>query len=172
MRQPGTTKYWDALRFRAIGLLAKGLMPVEVARKLGLARRTVRRWKSTFAAKGADGLLGKRPAGRPCKLDERQRARLEKMLIRGAAACGFGTDLWTCSRVVILVEREFGVTYHESHIGRLLKSMGWSPQRPERRARERDEEAIAGWVKTTIPAVKKTRSARRPPLRSSTRAGS
>jgi transposase len=172
MRRLGTPDAWERLRFRAIGLLAKGLTPVEVARKLGVSRRAVRRWKSRFAREGPEALVAKWGSGRPWKLDARGRAKLERLLLRGAAACGFPTDLWTCQRVADLIDREFGVSYHPDHIGRLLRSMGWSPQRPERRARERDEGAIAGWVKTMVPRVKKTPAGRRRTSRSLTRAGS
>jgi putative transposase len=93
--------------------------------------------------------------GRPRKLTAAQRARLEKALLRGALAYGFPTDLWTCPRVADLIERRFRVEYHVDHVGRLLHGIGWSPQKPERRARERDEEAIRTWVKTVWPRVKK-----------------
>ncbi len=104
--------------------------------------------------------MAARPApGRPPKLDAKARSRLERKLVRGARACGFATDLWTCPRVAKVIRREFRVRYHVDHIGRLLRSMGWSPQKPERRARERDEEAIRRWVKVDWPRVKKNRGA-------------
>jgi putative transposase len=68
--------------------------------------------------------------------------RLEKKLLKGAQAAGFPTDLWTCPRVARLISSLFGVTYHVDHIGRLLHMLGWSPQKPERRAIERDEAKI------------------------------
>jgi len=86
------------------------------------------------------------------------KAQLEDCLVQGPQAFGFSSDLWTCPRVAELVDRKFGVRYHVDHVGRLLRSMGWSPQKPERRARERDEQAIRGWIKEAWPRVKKKRA--------------
>ena len=81
--------------------------------------------------------------------------RLERALVRGAQVAGFPTDLWTCPRVAQLIAQRFRIRYHVDHIGRLLHALGWSPQKPARRAVERDEEAIRGWVKQTWPTLKK-----------------
>lgn len=75
--------------------------------------------------------------------------------MRGARAAGFATDLWTCPRVAEVIRRAWGIRYHVDHIGRLLRSMGWTPQKPQRRARERDEDTIRRWVKVEWPRVKK-----------------
>ncbi len=101
----------------------------------------------------------KRVPGRPSKLDPKRRAQLERLLLRGSEAAGFSTPLWTCPRVAAVVRREFGVRYHVDHVGRVLRALGWSPQKPERRARERDEAAIQRWVKVEWPRIKKKRGA-------------
>jgi transposase len=102
------------------------------------------------------GIERKPAPGRPSKLDTEARSRLEADLLRGARAHGFPTDLWTCPRIARLIWRHYRVRYHVDHIGRLLRSLGWTPQRPERRARERDEAAIQGRIKRDWVAVKKT----------------
>jgi transposase len=76
-------------------------------------------------------------------------------LLKGAKAAGFPTDLWTCPRVAQLIRESFSVTYHVDHVGRLLRDLGWSPQKPQRRAVERDEAEIQRWVKEEWPRVKK-----------------
>jgi len=81
------------------------------------------------------------------------------MLLKGAKAAGFPTDLWTCPRIAQAVRREFGVSYHRAHVGRLLRSLGWSAQHPVRRAVEADETAIRRWVKEAWPRVKKKANA-------------
>jgi transposase len=129
-------------RQRAIALLKAGQAPVEVARLLGVDRRSVRRWQAVYRARGADGLAARVVPGRPSKLSARQRAQLEVILLRGAAANGFASDLWTCPRVAQVIRRRFRISYHVDHIGRLLRSLGWTPQRPTRRALERDEAGI------------------------------
>jgi len=155
MRPFGSPAELERRRLRALDLLKEGLLPVEVAQRVGVDRRSVRRWRASFDAEGRAGVEARPASGRPPKLTETQRTRLEKALVRGALAHGFGTDLWTCPRVAELIERRFGVEYHVDHIGRLLHGLGWSPQKPERRARERDEEGIRTWVKTVWPRVKK-----------------
>jgi len=85
-----------------------------------------------------------------------QLRKLEKTLLRGALASGYRTDLWTTRRIADIIERFFGVTYHPDHVGRLLGKMSWSHQKPEKRALERDEEAIQRWKEREWPRVKKT----------------
>ncbi|EQD54402.1 transposase ISLbp6, partial [mine drainage metagenome] len=143
-------------RLRALGLLKSGLMPVEVARRVGVDRRSVRRWKAA-ARDGGDQAVRARPTpGRPTKLSLKDRRRLVAVLVKGAQAAGFPTDLWTCPRVAQVIARRFQVHYHVAHVGRLLYALGFSPQKPARRAIERDEEAIRRWIQVEWPRVKKT----------------
>ncbi len=93
-------------------------------------------------------------------------------MIQGAQAAGYPTDLWTCPRVAEQIERRFGVRYHVDHVGRLLHELGWSPQKPARRALERDEDAIRRWVRHEWPRVKKKPGVDERPSSSSTRRGS
>lgn len=155
MRPQGSPQELERRRRRAIELLKDGAQPVEVARTLGVDRRSVRRWWSAFRKRGANGIVARPATGRPLKLDVAARQRLERRLRKGALAHGFHTDLWTCPRIAQVIEWEFGVRYHVDHLGRVLRSLGWTPQRPVRRARERDEDAIHGWVKREWPRIKK-----------------
>jgi transposase len=102
-------------------------------------------------------------------LKEHHKRRLERLLLKGARGCGFPTELWTCARVAQLIRDRLGVDYHVDHIGRLLRALGWSPQKPARRALERDEAAIAGWIQEDWPRIKKTPRAGRRPSSSSTK---
>lgn len=156
MRPSGSPEALEQRRLRAVELFKEGFGPTEIARRIKVERRSVRRWKSTYLAHGPEALKARPNPGRPSKLDPRAKRSLEKILLRGARASGFSTDLWTCPRVAQVIKKEFGVGYHVDHICRLLHALGWSPQKPERRAVERDEEAIQTWVKTEWPRVKKT----------------
>ena len=155
MRPEGSGKQLERRRQRAIALLQEGRAPVEVARLVGVDRRSVRRWHAAYRKQGARGLAARPAPGRPAKLSARQRRQLERMLLRGAAASGFESDLWTCPRVAQVIRRRFGIGYHVDHIGRLLRSLGFTPQRPTRRALERDEDGIQRWVKRDWPRIKK-----------------
>lgn len=142
-------------RERAAELLAQDVTQTEIARILDVDARSVRRWKHDLRFGGKAALRAVPASGRPPKLSPVQRRRLEKHLLKGAQAAGFPTDLWTCPRVAEHIERSFGVRYHVDHVGRLLHSMNWSPQKPTRKAVERDEEGIRQWVKHVWPAIKK-----------------
>ena len=163
MRPTGSPEELERRRVRALALLKEGLLPVEVARRVGVDRRSVRRWKRAARRRGEAGVRAKPAPGRPPKLGPEHKRRLEALLLEGAQAAGFHTDLWTCPRVAELIDRRFGVRYHVDHIGRVLHALGWSPQQPARRASERDEAAIAQWVKVRWPQVKKTPRAAAPP---------
>jgi transposase len=143
-------------RTRAIELLRQGVAPVDVAHRIGVDRRSVRRWNAAYRQEGEAALKAKPAPGRPPALDAKAWRRMERILLKGAAATGYPTDLWTCPRIAEVIEQHFGVTYHVDHVGRLLHHLGWSPQKPERRAIERDEVEIRRWVKQDWPRVKKT----------------
>jgi len=155
MRPEGSGRQLERRRQRAIALLEEGHAPVEVAHLLGVDRRSVRRWNASYRKQGAGGLAARAVPGRPWKLSIRQRTQLEGMLLRGAAANGFESDLWTCPRVAQVIARRLGIRYHVDHIGRLLRSLGWTPQRPTCRALERDEERNQRWIKQEWPRIKK-----------------
>jgi len=155
MRPPGSPQDLERRRHRAIKLLKEGHPPVEVARMVGCDRRSVRRWNAAFRKGGGEAIKARPSPGRPPRLDEKDKRRLEEALLKGAKAAGFPTDLWTCPRVAQLIFDRFGLRYHVDHIGRLLHALGWSPQKPQRRAVERDEDEIRRWVKEEWPRVKK-----------------
>lgn len=157
MRPLGSASALQRRRERAVALVRAGLRPVDVARKLGVTQRAVRYWQAAFRRSGLAGLAARPAPGRPSRLTEAGKAKLDEALLAGARAAGFPTDLWTCPRVAEVIRRRFGIRYHVDHVGRVLHAMGWSPQRPTRRAVERDEPRIEQWVKEQWPAIEKGR---------------
>jgi len=157
MRTKGSPQELQQRRIRAISLLQEGYRPVDVANIVGVDRRSVRRWKSAYLKEGQKGIEAKPAPGRPLKLDKKGREKLEEVLLKGAKSAGFDTDLWTCRRVAQLIENLFGVKYHPHHVSKLLHSLGWTPQKPQRVAKERDEEEIRRWIKEDWPRIKKKR---------------
>lgn len=155
MRSLGSPEQLETRRMRAIALLQRGLMPVEVAKQVGVDRRSVRRWNAAYRQGGETGIKAKPTPGRPARLTSPQKSRLEQWLLKGAQAVGFSTDLWTCPRVAQLIRDRLGVSYHVDHVCRILHGLGWSPQRPARRAIERDELAIQQWIHAKWPRIKK-----------------
>ena len=147
-------------RVRAGRLLLAGKTPPEVARAVGAPRQTVYRWRDVLNADGIDALRDMSKGGRPARLGAAELSRLYVALLEGPERHGFTTPVWTLKRVRLWIEREFGVRYSEVHVWRLLGQLGFSNQKPERRALERDATAIEALHKRTWPALKKTPDAR------------
>ncbi len=143
-------------RAKAAKLFAEGATQAEVARRMGVSRVSAMRWYRTWRKGGLAALATARPLGRPARLSVEQITRVEQQLLKGAAAHGYASDLWTLPRMAVVIERETGARYHPGHVWRVLRRMGWSLQRPARRARERDEQAIQSWRKRSWPRLKKT----------------
>ena len=162
MRPHGSPRDLEKRRRKVIALLRKKLSLHEIARKIGCHASSVLRWRDAFRCGGRAALDAKPASGRPPFLSVKQRQQLVMLLSQGAMAHGYRTELWTTLRIAALIERELGVKYHRNHIGKLLHRLGWSHQKPERRAIERDEVAIAKWKRTVWPAVKKTPQGWRP----------
>jgi transposase len=157
-------------RQQAAKLFAKDHSAPEVARRLGVARQVAYRWKEAWEEGGNAALSSKGPAGPKPKLTTPQIKKVTQALVAGPLAHGYKTALWTLPRVAGLIEDLTGVRYHPGHVWRLLGASGFSCQRPERRAVERDDKAIARWKKEVWPALKKRRASKSGPLSSLTKA--
>jgi len=156
MKPPGSPQQLEQRRHQAIRMLQKGLSMAEVAKEVGASISSVFRWQHAFHKSGSKGLECVPATGRPPKLSPRQKTKLIGLLSRGPVALGYSTDLWTTRRVAQVIGREFRIDYHPNHIWRVLMGLGWSCQKPERRARERDEATIEDWRKVRWAAIKKT----------------
>jgi len=143
-------------RVKAGRMLLKGSGCAEVALTVGVARQTVYTWKRLLDEGGIDALRGVPERGRPAQLDERQLASLRAAILQNPSEHGFGTELWTLKRVGAVIERLHGVRFSQTQIWRILGSLGFSPQKPEKRAIERDEDAVRSWKRSTWPALKKS----------------
>lgn len=156
MRPKGSAAVLEARRRRALAVLRKDVSLHDVARRVECAPSSVMRWRDSVAAQGPKGLLVRASPGRPPKLTAARRRRLVQLLVAGPLRAGYTTDLWTTPRIADLIRTRLGVTYHPDHVGRLLHALGWTPQKPERRALQRDEAAIARWNAREWLRVKKT----------------
>src|SRR5580658_3848452 len=137
-------------RRQGMRLLAQGLSQAEVARRCAVSRPTTLRWEQQRQSV-RNAAWKRRPLGRPPKLGPSDKQQLEKALLQGAQAHGFLNELWTLPRVAELIHRQSGVRLHPGHVWRVLGRMGWSVQRPEGKAAQRDETAIGRWKKHTWP---------------------
>src|SRR5260370_6114187 len=151
-RPLGSAAELERGRHRAVEAVAEGESPEAVARIVGVNRSSMYRWLKL--AQSTDGLAAKPHTGPAARLSLEQHRHLESLLLQGAKAPGWSTELWTCARVVEVIRRHFGVSFHHDHVGRFLRArLGWSPQKPRRRARERDEAKIEAWKRVRFPAI-------------------
>ena len=155
-RLKGSADLLEDRRRRALALLDSGYSLNEVGRRIGCNASSVMRWRDARRQRGEQGLRVRFSPGRPLKLDRKQRRRLVTLLLQGPMMHGYRTNLWTTARIAELIGSQFGIQYHRDHVGRLMHSLNWSPQKPERRALERNEKAIARWQQKDWPRIKKT----------------
>jgi transposase len=149
------TSWQEGRRLRAWELFQSGWRQCDIARALGVTRGAVSQWIKRAKSQGSSSLLHRKPTGAPSKLSPEHWPRLLQLLKLGPIAFGFRGEVWTEPRIVEVVRREFGISYHPSQIGRILKQCHWSRQKPVRRARQRDEEAIKKWGDEQWPELKK-----------------
>jgi transposase len=171
-RRPDPAKQRAALearRLQAAELFAQGRSQAEVAHELGVSRQSAHVWHARFTQGGVDALRSRGPTGPDPKLSVAQLTTVEEALLAGAMANGFDTDLWTLERITVVIAQLTGVRYHPGHVWVILRQrLGWTLQRPERRAMERDEQAIQHWVAHEWPRIKKGPPQKRPGSSSST----
>jgi len=160
MPYTGSRKDAERRRMRAMTLLDQGRSQSDVARHLGVTPAAVSQWVKARREGGEEALRAKPHPGPTPRLNDRQLKQLEKRLVRGPRKHGYPSELWTLKRVAEVIEKHFGVTYDPSGVWHLLNRMGWSCQKPERRARERDEDAIVQWRKKDWPRIKKRQTRR------------
>ena len=159
----------EARRLQAAELFAQGRSQAEVADELGVSRQSAHVWHTRWKAGGTEGLRSRGPTGPDPKLSAAQLTEVEQALLQGARASGFDTDLWTLERVAVVITQLTGVRHHPGHVWSILRRrLGWTLQRPERRASERDEQAITRWVQQEWPRIKKGPPQNRPGSSSST----
>jgi len=150
-----TDSSFEARRFRAWELKQQGWKQKDIAEALGVTAGAVSQWLKRAREEGVESLRRRVAPGSAPRLSAAQRAQLPTLLAKGAEAYGFSGAVWTRARVAEVIRREFGVTYEESHVGRILRACGWSLQKPARQAKQRDEEAIRSWKEERWPEVEK-----------------
>jgi transposase len=131
-----------------------GWLEVDIATLLDVNKGTVSRWLTLAETEGTDALQSHPGAGPPPKLTPEQVKRIPEFLSHGAEAYGFRGEVWTCPRIVQVIQWEYGVSYHQDHVSRLMKKLGWTPQVPNTRAIQRDEAAIKRWRLETWPKLR------------------
>ena len=156
MRPYGKSEQLAKRRPRALELLESGKRVKEVAKIIGVTGRSIRYWQKE--AKEPKDKSETRPPGHPSHLSAEQLKQLEQELLRGAYEQGYAENYWTLDRIARLIWDKFQVRYHPGSVWYIMKRIGWSNQRPQRQALQRDDEAIRRWKKYTWPRIKKVAS--------------
>jgi transposase len=144
----------EGRRLRALALHEQGWPGVRIAEALGVTRGAVSQWLKIARASGREALR-RRPRGRKApKLTVEQRSQLPALLAKGAEAYGFIGDVWTTARVAAVLRRKFGVHHHPAHVSRILKAIGWTPQKPVTRSTKRDEAVITAFREEREPSLR------------------
>jgi transposase len=154
-RPKGNAAALEDRRRRALALVDSGCTLNEAARRIGCSSSSVVYWFHARRQGGEKALRVRFSSGRPRKLTPQQERRLIQLLVQGPLQRGYRTNVWTSKRIAQLIKEEFGISYHSNHIGRLMFRLGWSHQKPKKRAAERDPEEIEGWKRKQWPRIKK-----------------
>ncbi|MDH0318817.1 IS630 family transposase [Aeromonas caviae] len=142
------------LRLAAVKRIENGESPEAVASGMGFNRRAVYRWLEAYHYGGEDGLKPKPIRGAPPKLDAKQLFRLSRIIrTKNPLQLSFPYALWTLAMIRELIRREFNVSLSEVSVGRLMRRLGFSPQRPMYRAWQQDPTLVEAWRTTEYPKI-------------------
>ena len=150
------TSWLEGRRLRTWDLYEQSWKQPAIAGALGVTRSAVSQWIKRGRDGGRAALRYQPPPGAPARLTAEQRTQIPALLAKGAPAYRFEGDLWTAKRVAVVIAETFGVRYHPTHVSRLLKQLGFTPQLPTPQATQRDPAAIEAWYAERWPTVKKT----------------
>ena len=159
MRPHGSPQQLEKRRRLAVRLLNQGRPYHVVTKEVNASISSLVRWRQAYRKKGRAGLKPKPHPGRPPRLSEKQKKTLVRILVKGPLETGYSTDLWTLKRIGQVIRKRFGVRYCTSNLWSLMDRMGWSCQKPQKRARERKEKAIRSWRRHVWPHIKKSQTA-------------
>lgn len=152
--------YQEGRRLRACELAAAGWKQSLIAQALGVTEGAVSQWLSRARQQGIEALKRRPCGGHKPRLSAAQQEELKGLLKQGADQFSFSGAHWTGKRAAHLIEQKFGVHYNYRYVITLLHKLGFSPQKPETRATQRNEEAITEWRDQEWPRQKRGHNAR------------
>lgn len=149
------TRQLEKRRLKAGSFFAKGKTQAWVARHFLVTTATTNAWHQAWMKEGKRGLLAKGRSGAPPKLNGNDLKRIEDLLVKGPQFQGYASELWTLERIAKLIRQTTRVSYHPGHVWKILGNLGWSVQKPETRARERNKRKIRQWMRKEFPRIQK-----------------
>jgi len=145
----------EEVRKRAGKLFKKGVRQTDIARRFRVSRAAVSTWHAAWKKNRKTGLVSKGRPGFPSRLNEKKRTSFKQAILKGPLSYGYETDLWTLSRLAAVMKKETGVRFGHNRTWQIVRELGFTCQKPQVRARERDEEAIKAWKEKRLPGLKK-----------------
>jgi transposase len=145
----------EKVRLQAGKLFKKGVPQAEIARRFKATPAAVSYWHAKWKKKGILGLKSKGPTGFASELTQENKILFKKAIIKGPLQYGYETDLWTLPKLSAVLRKVTGFRCSEVWTWHIVRNLGFTPQKPQIKARERDEKAIAEWKTTTLPGLKK-----------------
>jgi transposase len=155
MRTHGTASELERRRLLAVDRVRSDYTHQEVADFFGVCRQTVTKWMKAYREKGRKGLKAKPHPGRVPKLTAKQEREVISWFARSPTEFGYATELWSGPRVANLIRRKFRVKFHPRYVNQWLAQRRITSQKPERRARERDDREVRRWLREEWPRIKK-----------------
>jgi transposase len=145
----------ERVRKKAGGLFARRVLQAEIARRCHVTRAAVCQWHTAWKKDKKTGLTSKGQPGFASRLTKEKRLVFRRAIMKGPLRHGYTTDLWTLSRLATVMKQETGVRFGHNHTWQIVRELGFTCQKPQVRARERDEKAIKAWKKKRLPGLKK-----------------
>lgn len=142
-------------RLRAAKMFEKGFSQAEVSKKLKVTPTAVCQWWQVWENKGADALKSKGHPGFESKLTDKKRKAFKKAILKGPDAFGYETSLWTLPRLKAVMKKVNKLEFSEVWIWKIVRDLGFTPQKPQVKAKQRDEKKIKQWKEKTLPDLKK-----------------
>lgn len=145
----------ERVRVQAGKLFQKGISQAEIARRVKVTPAAVNYWHTAWKTRGMQGLKSRGCPGFPSKLTEDKRVVFKRAILKGPQAYGFETNLWTLSRLAAVMKKTTGIRFGHNHTWEIVRTLGFTCQKPRVKAKERDEEAIKAWKEKRLPGLKK-----------------
>lgn len=142
-------------RLKAAKMFKKGKTQAEVAKKFNVTPAAANQWYETWKEGGREALKSKGHPGFLSELAEDNRQKLKKILLSGPVKYGYSTELWTLARIAEVIKKEFKITFSEVWVWHIIRDLGFTPQKPQVKAKQRNEKAISEWKTKTLPDLKK-----------------
>ncbi|MBF0434189.1 MAG: transposase, partial [Magnetococcales bacterium] len=147
-------KTLEEIRIRAVRRVEAGESPETVIQALGFHRSCIYEWIAKYREGGIDALRAKLAPGKTPKLNGKHMKWLYTSIVgKNPLQLRFPFALWTRSMVRELIRRELGIALSECQVGRLLHKLGLSPQKPVRKAWQRNDVWVDRWRREEFPAI-------------------